>query len=296
VSRSLARAAAVVDCRVAGLSTQVLAELVAELGPRWQACRDARLANRPRRRAVGAGAQHRLVFVDRLLPTLVYLRYGITHDVLDCQFGVSRSTITRAVGEVRPLLAERGCTVEGGIRLRTLADVVAHLGASGQVGLLDATEVRERRPAAGRAGRPVRLGQGPGEHGQAVGDHRCRRAAAVCGQTFPGSIHDLTQVRQTGLVELLALIPGVTLLADAGHQGLSAQTAGAVLTPRPARGRNQLPVPPVLAAAHEAERRVHSSKRICVEHDISHLKNWRALSRHLGRRTTSTPCCAPWPN
>jgi DDE superfamily endonuclease len=82
----------------------------------------------------------------------------------------------------------------------------------------------------------------------------------------------------------LALIPGVTLLADAGYQGLSAQTGGAVLTPRPARRRNQLPVPPALAAAHEAERRAHSSKRIRVEHGISHLKSWRALARHLGRR------------
>ena len=44
-------------------------------------------------------------------------------------------TRTRAVGEVRPLLAERGCTVEGGVGLRTLADVIAHLGASGQLGL-----------------------------------------------------------------------------------------------------------------------------------------------------------------
>ena len=165
MSRSLARAAAVADRRVTGLSREVLAELVAELGPRWQARQDARLADRPRQRAVGAGARHRLVFLDRLLATLVHLRHGVTHDVLACWFGVSRSTITRAVGEVRPLLAERGCTVEGGVRLRTLADVVAHLGASGHVGLLDATEVRVRRPAAGRAGRPVRLGQGPGEHG-----------------------------------------------------------------------------------------------------------------------------------
>jgi hypothetical protein len=65
------------------------------------------------------------VFIDRLLATLVHLRHGVTHDLLACWFGVSRSTITRAVGEVRPLLAERGCTVEDGIRLRTLADVVA---------------------------------------------------------------------------------------------------------------------------------------------------------------------------
>jgi hypothetical protein len=69
VSRSLARAAALADRRVTGLSREVLAELVAELGPLWQARQDARLADRPRRRAVGAGARHRLVFVDRLLAT-----------------------------------------------------------------------------------------------------------------------------------------------------------------------------------------------------------------------------------
>ncbi|MEX5717936.1 helix-turn-helix domain-containing protein [Geodermatophilus maliterrae] len=113
-----------------GLSREVLAELVAELGPRWQARQDARLADRPRRRAVGAAARCRLVFVDRLLATLVHLRHGVTHDVLACWFGVSRSTITRAIGEVRPLLAERGCTIEGGVPLRTLVDMIAHLGAS----------------------------------------------------------------------------------------------------------------------------------------------------------------------
>ncbi|SFO58079.1 DDE superfamily endonuclease [Geodermatophilus obscurus] len=105
-----------------------------------------------------------------------------------------------------------------------------------------------------------------------------------CGQTRSGSIHDLTQVRQAGLVERLALIPGVTLLADAGYQGLSTQTAGAVVTPRPARRKDPIPVFPAVAAAHEAERRAHASKRIRVEHGIGHLKNWQALSRHLGRR------------
>jgi DDE superfamily endonuclease len=285
VFRTLARAAAVADRRVTGLSREVLAELVAELGPRWQARQDARLADRPRQRAVGAGARHRLVFLDRLLATLVHLRHGVTHDVLACWFGVSRSTITRAVGEVRPLLAERGCTVEGGVRLHTLADVIAHLGVTGQLGLLDATEVRVRRPAAGRAGRRRFVsGKARANTVKALVITDADGRLLFCGQTLPGSIHDLTQVRQAGLVELLALIPGVTLLADAGYQGLSAQTAGAVLTPRPARRKNQLPVPPALAATHEAERRAHSAKRIRVEHGISHLKNWRALSRHLGRR------------
>src|SRR4051794_26385696 len=53
---------------------------------------------------------------------------------------------------------------------------------------------------------------------------------------------------------------------------------------RPARRKNQLSVFPAVAAAHEAERRAHAARRIRVEHGISHLKNWRALSRHLGRR------------
>jgi hypothetical protein len=285
VSRTLARAAAVADRRVTGLSPQVLAELVAELGPRWQARQDARLADRPRQRAIGAGARHRLVFIDRLLATLVHLRHGVTHDVLACWLGVSRSTITRAVGEVRPLLAERGCTVEGGLRLRSLADVVTYLGASGQLGLLDATEVRVRRPAAGRAGRQRFVsGKARANTVKALVITDAEGRLLFCGQTRPGSIHDLTQVRQAGLVELLALVPGVTLLADAGYQGLSAQTAGAVVTPRPARRKNQIPVFPAVAAAHEAERRAHSAQRIRVEHGISHLKNWRALPRHLGRR------------
>nr|WP_237297321.1 transposase family protein [Streptomyces sp. 3211] len=76
---------------------------------------------------------HRLVFVDRLLATPVHLRHGATHDVLACWFGVDRSTITRAIGEVWPLLATRGCTIAPGIRLRTLAEVINHLGASGRV-------------------------------------------------------------------------------------------------------------------------------------------------------------------
>ncbi|MCX4404025.1 transposase family protein [Streptomyces sp. NBC_01764] len=52
---------------------------------------------------MGAGAKHRLVFIDRLLATLVHLRHATTHNVLACWFRVDRSTITRAVNEVRPL-------------------------------------------------------------------------------------------------------------------------------------------------------------------------------------------------
>jgi predicted SprT family Zn-dependent metalloprotease len=35
---------------------------------------------------------------------------------------------------------------------------------------------------------------------------------------------------------------------------------------------------------HEAARFAHSSARIHVDHGIAHLRNWRALARHHGRR------------
>ncbi|MEU5057490.1 MULTISPECIES: hypothetical protein [unclassified Streptomyces] len=35
---------------------------------------------------------------------------------------------------------------------------------------------------------------------------------------------------------------------------------------------------------HERQRKAHSSHRIRVEHGIDHLKNWRSLARHHGRR------------
>lgn len=62
--------------RVTELSADVIAGLVAEVGPVWQAWQDARRAQRPRRRAAGAGAKYKLVFVDRLLATLVYQRHA----------------------------------------------------------------------------------------------------------------------------------------------------------------------------------------------------------------------------
>lgn len=121
----------------------VIAELIAEVGPLWHEQHQAR----PRQRAVGAEARHRFVFVDRLLVTLVGLRHGTTHDVLACWFGVDRSTITRAIGEVRPLLAQPGCTVARGIRLRTLAEVIEHLGASDQMSALHQMAMRSDLPA-----------------------------------------------------------------------------------------------------------------------------------------------------
>lgn len=48
-----ARRVIVADRRITGLSPEVIGELVAEVGPVWQARHDAKLLDRPRHRAPG---------------------------------------------------------------------------------------------------------------------------------------------------------------------------------------------------------------------------------------------------
>ncbi|MFD9084449.1 transposase family protein [Streptomyces erythrochromogenes] len=213
----------------------------------------------------------------------MHLRHGATHDVLACWFGVDRSTVTRAIGEVRPLLAERGCTISQGLHLRTLAEVIDHLGSSGQTGIIDGTEIRVRRPAVGRKDRD-RFVSGKNKQNavkaMVLTDEKGRML--FCSPAEPASCADITHARQLGLVKHLVDGPAVEILADAGYQGLGAQTGGRVVTP-PHRKFKKNP-PDWYEEIHERQRKAHSSRRIHVEHGIAHLKNWRALARHLGRR------------
>ncbi|MFJ7260350.1 transposase family protein [Streptomyces globosus] len=229
-----ARAAIISDRRITGLSADVIAELVTEIGPLWHERHQARLEARPRKRAVGADAKHQLVFVDRLLATLVHLRHGATHDVLACWFGVDRSTITRAIGEVRPLLAAGGCTIATGVRLRSLAEVIDHLGASGQTGIIDGTEIRVRRPAAGRKDREKFIsGKNKQNAVKAMVLTDAGGKLLFCSPAQPASCADITHARQLGLVKHLIGGPAAEILADAGYQG-SPRTSSPISSSTPA--------------------------------------------------------------
>ncbi|MGW6962295.1 transposase family protein [Streptomyces chartreusis] len=151
---------------------------------------------------VGAGAKHKLVFVDRLLATLVHLRHGATHDVLACWFAVDRSTITRAIGEVRPLLAQRGCTIAPGLRLRTLAE-------NEKTGIIDGTEIRVRRPAAGRKDRDKFIsGKNKQNAVKSMVFTDADGRLLYCSPAEPESCADITHARKLGLVKVLLDGPG----------------------------------------------------------------------------------------
>ncbi|MGW9246866.1 transposase family protein [Streptomyces badius] len=184
---------------------------------------------------------------------------------------------------MRPLLAERGCTVSPDVRLRTLADVVDHLGASGTTGIIDGTEIRVRRPSSGRKDRDKFIsGKNKQNAVKSMVVTDAEGRVLWCSPARPASCADIPHARQSGLVKLLAYGPAVEILADAGYQGLGAQTGGAVVTPPHRKFKKN--APDWYEEMYERQRKAHSSRRIRVEHGIAHLKNWRALARHLGRR------------
>ncbi|GAA5703177.1 MULTISPECIES: transposase family protein [Streptomyces] len=137
---------------------------------------------------------------------------------------------------------------------------------------IDGTGIRVRRPADGRKDREKFIS---GKNKQnavkfmAVTDADGR--LLFCSPAEPASCTDITHARQFSLVKLLANGPVVEILADAGYQGLGAQTGGCVVTP-PHRKCKKNP-PDWYEEMHERLRKAHSSRRIRVEHGIAHLKN-----------------------
>ena len=268
-----------------GISRRHLHLLVTELRPAWLAGREGRLHTRrggQRRRAPGAGRRPRLRFTDRVLVTLAHLRLALPHEALAVAFGVDRSTVTRAIGQLRPLLAGRGCALPSGVRLRTLADVFAFAAAEGVTLRLDATEIRVRRPRAGRGGRKAfvsgKLKQNTVKTTLAADEHG---ATLWCGATRPGRMHDTTALRVEGIDTLLQQYPQVKALVDAGYQGLAKDHPDQVTAPPLKLRPGALPS---RQAAWEAQRKAQSSQRIPVEHAIAEHKWWRVLQRFTGRR------------
>jgi hypothetical protein len=268
-----------------GISRHHLGQVVAELAGPWQARRESELRERrgrDRLRAEGAGRGPDLVFTDRVLVTLAVLRLQIPHAALAVMYGVSRSTVTRAVRQVRPLLAGRGYATPQGKRLHTLADVFAYAAACGIRLRLDGSEIQVRRPKAGRPGRRAFVS---GKKKQntlkftKVSDGRGRTLADV---TFrPGRMHDQTALQTDGIDDLLDQHPDVQAEADAGYRGLRRDHPDQVSVPprKPARD-----APPEVVQAWEQARHTQSSQRICVEHAIAGSKHWRPLQRWIGRR------------
>jgi len=270
-----------------GLQPRRLGRLIDDLSGPWMAAEEARLRERrghDRERAAGAGPDHDLPFTDRVIVTLVYLRLQLPQPALAALYGVHRSTVTRAVHEIRPLLAARGFAVphRPGPRLRTLADVFAYASSCGVELRIDGTEVQVRRPRANKPGRRAFVSgkkKMNTKKATVVTDERGRTLWA--GAFRPGRMHDQTALRTEGIADLFTQSPEVRAKVDAGYRGLAKECPDQVTAP-PLKPKKD--ATPEETAAYEEKRHRQSSERICVEHANAEHKQWRTLQRYLGRR------------
>jgi hypothetical protein len=262
-----------------GISRRKLGKLIEELAQPWLAQQESRLRDRrgrDRLRAEGAGPGHELPFADRLIATLVILRFQLPHAALTVFYGVHRSAITRAAGEIRPLLAQRGFAVPGqpALRLRTLADVFAYAAARGVKLRIDGTEVQVRRPRAGRPGRRAFVSGKKKQNtikSMAVSDGQGRLLWP--GAFRPGRMHDVTALRTDGIEDLLRRHPDVQAPeADAGYQGPGPRLPRPGQRPaeetrqeRPARGHRPLGTAPPPAVIPADLRRARHRRAQAVE-------------------------------
>ena len=144
------------------------------------------------------------------------------------------------------------------------------------------TEVRVRRPKAGRPGRRAfvsgKMRQNT-KKATVITDGQGR--TLWTGAVRPGRMHDQTAVKTEGVEALFERYPQVKVKVDAGYRGLAKLFPDQVQAP-PLKPRKD--APPEDTAAWEAARKQQSSERICVEHANAEHKQWRPLQRWIGRR------------
>lgn len=122
-------------------------EEIEELACRWiarcgPALRERRGAERQRN--TGAGPKRDLVFTDRALVTPLHLSTGFPSVA---RYGTARSTVSRAIGETRLLLAARGLAIHApGVRLRGCTRPRRGRGESVYESTASRTRIAARRP------------------------------------------------------------------------------------------------------------------------------------------------------
>uniref|UniRef100_A0AAU2VFD8 DDE Tnp4 domain-containing protein n=1 Tax=Streptomyces sp. NBC_00003 TaxID=2903608 RepID=A0AAU2VFD8_9ACTN len=122
------------------------------------------------------------------------------------------STIGRLIGEIRPLLAERGFAVLGrpGVRLCALEDVSAYAEAEDVTLRIDGMETQVRRPRAGRPGRSAFVsGKRKQNTVQTTTISDAQGRTLWWGAVRPSRMHDQTAMRTKAIAEQFRLYPTV---------------------------------------------------------------------------------------
>lgn len=261
--------------RITGITVAEFEDLYKDFEPVWVAAEQQRLQRPERQRAIGGGNTYKLGVETQLLMVLVWLRLYLTTATLGYFFGISQSAASRNTRRLLTILEEvsgqefawpeplrKGQGRTAWELQEEYPDLFAILDATEQPIETPQDKEREHRAYSGKRRRST-----------AKSSLIVNEKGVIRGVTPSalGRTHDLTQIRQSGLLDD---VPSqVVLLGDASYLGLE----------------NDLPDQPVvimfkaqrnhpLQQAHEYMNRYLSSTRIIVENVICQLKHFQSLA------------------
>jgi hypothetical protein len=260
-----------------GMTRPEFDDLLARFTPAEADRRDRRdrtcRGHRPRRRAPGAGHPTKHGPADRLLMALVWLRVYPTYEVLGFFFDLHKRNAqlnVRAVLEVLDALTDFPFDRPGRDRkrLRSAAEVMATFPDVRFI--IDAKEQRINKPTGDAEQKPYYSGKKKAHtvKTQVVVDP-CGRIEAI-GGSVPGSVHDLTVLVGSGVLDGVGAGEGVML--DKGYVGVDKHypELAVVLPHKKPRGG-------ALTPEQSAYNREVARQRIVVEHTMAQLNRFTVL-------------------
>jgi hypothetical protein len=262
----------------------LLADFRAALDRGRKAARTTR-RGAPRRRAAGGGHPHRHDDRHRLLLTLVWLRVYPTYELLGLYFGLHKRNAqlnVRAVLAVLDTLDDFPFDrPDGDPARRRLSTPEQVMDAFPQVRLVvDGKEQRVQRPHARyEARKPFYSGK------KKAFTVKCQIAVGPDGliesvsDAVPGSVHDLTLLRRSKLLDRLG--PGEGIMGDKAYVGITDNYPGVPVV-LPAKAQRNWPLP----ESYQARNRVVNRYRIVVEHALAQLNRYRVLQQVFRGRYT----------
>jgi hypothetical protein len=276
--------------KMTGLHRHEFDEVVRDVLPRFADAEQTRLQRRDRQREPGGGRTAALDGRNQLLLTVVWLRQYPTHEVLGYLFGVSDSTVSRVIARLLPLLEAAGRDTmrqpDPGRKRRRRLDDLLHDTPQLAV-IVDSFEQKVQRPKQADE-RDSWYSFKKRTHTykvQVAVDERTGRLVEVA-ESVQGRLHDLTLLKQSGLLERLPA--GIGCLGDLGYQGLrDLHPLGAC--PRKKPWGKAKPRPP----DDIAYNRAFSQRRIGVENTINRMRRYQALTqpdRQHRRQHTARTC------
>ncbi len=276
-----------------GLRISQFDELVTDVLPRYQTAERARLTRPTRKRAIGAGHPVALDPRNQILLTVIWLRVYPIHEVLAYLFGVSDTTVGRAIARVLPLLEASGRDTmrlpdPGRKRRRSLDALLADTPEL--VVVIDTFEQRVQRHQDRKTADEHYSGKKK-QHtlkSQVAVDEETGQIVDVA-ESVPGPTADIMLLKQSKLLERLpAGVGGIGDLAYVGIDKLHPRGLGAAPRRKP-RGKQRPP-------EDVCYNRAFSRRRIVVEHSIGRMRRYQALTQmdrqHRQQHTARTRAVA----